>query len=175
MSGAPASLAAAALAALLGAGAALTQIGTAPAWAGQPLAAPVLPLAAIAGWGSVRGPGEAAAAAIAAAASLGAASEERAGWFLLAMLPAVALVAPASALRPRARPLIAPAAAALGAVGYQGLLHLSGGAAEALAGGGGALLRGAFWSACAALPLAAACQAFRWAAGPRPAVRGLFG
>ena len=173
MRGRPAALAGASLAALLGAFAALAQIGTAPAWAGQPLAAPVLPLAVVAGWASVRGPGEAAAAAIAAALALGAASEERAGWFLLAMLPAAALAAPASALPPRARPLLAPAAAALGAVAWQVLLHLPDGAAEALAGGG-ALLRGAFWSACAALLLAAACQAFRWATWPRPAVRGLF-
>ena len=158
------------LAALLGVGAALLQLGAAPALFEQQLAAPVLPLALIAGWGAVRGLAEVAPAAILAAIVLGVASEERAGWFLLAMLPTAALVVPALTLPPSRRLLLAPAAAAAGVLAYQGLLQLSSGVASAPLTEGEALLGGALWSAAAAFVLAALC----WALRARPSAGGLF-
>ena len=121
----------ASVATLLGVGAALLQLGATPVWIDQPLAAPVLPIIVIAGWGAARGLGEAVLAAALAAIVLGVASEERAGWFLLAMLPTAALVVPALTLPPSRRLLLAPAAAALGVLAYQGLLQLSSGVASA--------------------------------------------
>ncbi len=157
------------LATLLGAGAALLQLGAAPSLFADPLAAPILPLAVLAGWGAARGLAEAAPAAVIAALVLGVASEERAGWFLLAMLPTAALVTPALALRPSRRLLLAPAAAALGVIAYQGLLHLSSGDLALLARGE-PLLSAALWSAALALVLAA----ISWALRPRPSSSGLF-
>ena len=158
------------LATLLGAGAALLQLGAAPSLFDEPLAAPILPLAVIAGWGAARGLAEAVPAAVVAALMLGVASEARAGWFLLAMLPTAALVAPGLSLPPSRRLLLAPAAAALGTIAYQGLLHLSSGSLAALLAESEPLLRGALWSAAPALVLAA----IGWALRPRPSSPGLF-
>ena len=58
------------IAAALGAGAALVQLGAAPALFGEPRAAPVLPLALIAGWGAARGLPEATPAAVLAALNI---------------------------------------------------------------------------------------------------------
>ena len=54
----------------------------------DPLAAPVLPVALIAGWAVMRDVRETWPALILPAVVLGVTSEERVGWFLLSMLPA---------------------------------------------------------------------------------------
>ncbi len=155
---------------LLGAWAALLQLGATPIWIEQPLAAPVLPLIVIAGWGAARGLGEAVPAAVVAAVVLGVASEERAGWFLLAMLPTAALLLPAAALRSWERLLLAPLAAALGVVAFQALLRFSSGLSALTAEQQGQLLEGATWSAVAAFALAALLAGAGWALGWQPTV-----
>ena len=132
----------------------------------------------MAGWSAARGLGEAAPALLGAAVVLGAASEERAGWFLLAMLPAAALIAGAGAARPGpsgpALPsawglLLAPAAAGLGAALYQGLLQLAAGQLGVLGGDREAVLAAAAWTAV----LAGVVALLAWPLRPRPAP-GLF-
>ncbi|MCA9857533.1 MAG: hypothetical protein KC458_09675, partial [Dehalococcoidia bacterium] len=54
----------------------------------DPLAAPVIPVVLVAAWGAVRRPDETWPAILLPAVVLGVASEERVGWFLLALLPA---------------------------------------------------------------------------------------
>ncbi len=157
------------LAAALGAGAALVQLGAAPALFGEQRAAPVLPLALIAGWGAVRGLPEATPAAVLAALTLGVASEERAGWFLLAMVPTAALLLPAAALPPSRQLLLAPLVAAVGAIAYQGLLFVSAGEATSFFADRALLWSAALWSGAAAAALAALC----WPLRPR-APAGLF-
>ena len=158
----------AAVATLLGAGAALLQLGATPLWLDRPLALPVFPLIVIAGWGAARGLGEAAPGAALAAIVLGVASEERAGWFLLAMLPTAALLLPAAALGRWERLLLAPVAAALGVVAFQALLRFSSGLAALSTAQQSDLFEGAAWSASAALALAAFLAAAGWALGWRP-------
>ncbi len=160
------------LAVALGVGAGLLQVGAAPALFTEPRAAPLLPLAVVAGWSAVRGLGEAAPALLGAAVVLGAASEERAGWFLLAMLPAAALIAGAGAApsAPSVRGLLlAPAAAGLGAALYLGLLNLAAGELDALGRDREAVLAAAAWTAA----LAGALALLAWPLRPRRAA-GLF-
>ena len=157
------------VAALLGTGAALMQLGATPIWIDQPLAAPVLPLVVIAGWGAARGLGEAVAAAVLAAIVLGVASEERSGWFLLAMLPTAALLLPAAALRVWERLLLAPIAAALGVLVFQAMLRFSSGLAALSEQQQNELFEGAAWSAVAAFALAAILASGSWAMRGRPA------
>ena len=166
------------LAVALGVAAGLAQVGAAPALFAEPRTAPLLPVAVVAGWSAARGLGEAAPALLGAAVVLGAASEERAGWFLLAMLPAAALIAGAgtgssassglSAPSPRGL-LLVPAAAGLGAVLYQGLLHLVAGELGALGNDREAVLAAAAWTAA----LAGVLALLAWPLRPRPAP-GLF-
>ena len=163
-------LAFAGAATLLGVGAALLQLGSTPIWIDQPLAAPVLPLVVIAGWGAARGLGEAVAATVLAAIVLGVASEERAGWFLLAMLPTAVLLLPATALRRWERLLLAPVAAALGVVAFQALMRFSSGLGALSAEQQNQLFEGATWTAAAALVVAVVLAAGGWALRWRPAV-----
>ena len=115
---------------------------------------------------------------------LGVASEERAGWFLLAMLPAAALIegaaaaraAPSAAARPSGSALpsawgllLVPAAAGLGAALYQGLLQLAAGELGALGGDREAVLAAAAWTAA----LAGVAALLAWPLRRRPAP-GLF-
>ena len=157
-------------AALLGVGAALMQLGATPIWIEQPLAAPVLPLIVIAGWGAARGLGEAVAAAILAAIVLGVASEERAGWFLLAMIPTAILLLPAAALRRWERLLLAPLAAGLGVLAFQALMRFSSGLGALSAEQQSQLLEGATWTAAAAAALAILLAAGGWALQWSPTV-----
>ena len=60
----------------------LVQLGAAPVLFGDPRAAPLIPLAAIAGWSAARGFGEVAPCLLGAALVLGVASEDQAGWFV---------------------------------------------------------------------------------------------
>ena len=158
------------IATLLTVFAALLQLGIAQNLFQQPLAAPIFPLVIIAGWGAMRGLGEIVPGAALAAIALGVASEERTGWFLFAMLPTVLLILPALALRPSQRMLLAPVAAALGVIAYQGLLYLVNGVAFTAIVESDALLRGTLYSAAASLLLASAC----WALRPQPPDNGLF-
>ena len=170
------------LALALGVAAGLAQVEAAPTLFAEPRAAPLLPLAVVAGWSAARGLGEAAPALLGAAVVLGAASEERAGWFLLAMLPAAALIAGASAGSPASSGassgppatwlrglLLAPAVAGLGAALYQGLLHLVAGELGVLGDDRAAVLAAAAWTAA----LAGVLALLAWPLRPRPA-GGLF-
>jgi hypothetical protein len=113
--------------------AALLQLGAMPALFLDAGAAPLLPVGLIAAWASVRRAEETWLAVLAASLLLGAASTERAGWFLLALLPTPALAVGVVALRPRRRVLAAPLAAGLGALLYLALLALASGRAGGLA------------------------------------------
>ena len=73
---------------LMVAAAALVQAAAGPALFAHPLAAPVLPAAIVVAWAAMRGPEETWAALPLPAVVMGALSDERAGWFLIALLPA---------------------------------------------------------------------------------------
>ncbi|MCK9487473.1 MAG: hypothetical protein M0R73_12370 [Dehalococcoidia bacterium] len=121
------------------------QAAIATALVRDPLAAPVLPVALIAAWAVTRGGTgdhegcpEIWPAILLPAVVLGAASEERMGWFLLALLPAPALAAVGAArIRPRVtgfgrRLGIATGVAALGAMSYAVVLAVAAGLATDL-------------------------------------------
>ena len=149
----------------------LAQLGAGPTLFGEARAAPLLPLAAAAGWSAARGPGAAPPLLLGAALALGAASAERAGWFVIAMLPGAALLAAAEGAPPRRRLALAPTAAGLGAAGYAALLYLAAGRPGLLADGREEALAAALWTAAAA----AACALLAWPLRPRPKQRaGLF-
>ncbi|MDA0271165.1 MAG: hypothetical protein O2798_06510 [Chloroflexi bacterium] len=122
-----------ALLVFLAALAALVQGAAAPMLFVEPVAAPVLPAALIAAWAVMRGPDEAWPALLLPAVILGALSDERAGWFLIAMLPAPALGALIAARARRTgagitrRSLWAAMAAAVAALAYGLVLALAAG------------------------------------------------
>jgi hypothetical protein len=140
----------------------------------DPLAAPVLPVALIAAWAAARRPEEAWPAILLPAVVLGVASEERVGWFLVALLPAPLLAAFAvRRLRPRVNGLwrrvsAACAAAAGGAVAYALVLALAGGLGGTLYDHAGPLLATGVLSAL----LAGVATLGFWPLRPRE--RGLF-
>jgi len=140
----------------------------------DPLAAPVLPVALIAAWAVMRDVRETWPALILPAVVLGVASEERVGWFLLAMLPAPAIAVVATrAIRPRVtgvwrRLLIAAGVAAGAAVLYATLLSVGGGVTDQLGGSASAIVGSAMLSAALAVVAAVAF----WPLRPRE--RGLF-
>ncbi|MGE0227076.1 MAG: hypothetical protein AB7I38_10060 [Dehalococcoidia bacterium] len=115
--------------------ASLVQVGALPALFFDPLAAPLLPVALLAAWGALRGPEELWPAFLVAPLPLALLSEERLGWFLLALLPTAGLL-----LRRRPDPdtlaqfARAPLVAALGALGYLALLWLAAGDVRGLPG-----------------------------------------
>lgn len=140
----------------------------------DPLSAPVLPAALIAGWAVTRNAEETWPAIVLPAILLGAASEERAGWFLLALLPAPMLAAVGvSRIRPRVtgvtrRLVIAASVAALAGLGYVLILSVAGGVTADLGRSAAGLLVAAGGSAVLAV---LAALAF-WPLRPRE--RGLF-
>ncbi len=140
----------------------------------DPLAAPVLPLVVIAAWAVMRDARETWPALILPAVVLGAASEERVGWFLLAMLPGpVIAVVATRMIRPRVtgvsrRLVIAAGMAAGAAVLYATLLSVGGGVTDQLGGSASAIAGSAMLSAALAV---GAALAF-WPLRPRE--RGLF-
>ena len=119
-----------------------------------PAAAPLLPAALLAAWAAVRDSNEAWPAPVAAALVLGAASEERVGWFLLALLPAFVLAAAVRSASGLRRPALAPFAAAGGALAYAALLDAAAGDPGAVTVSAAAYLRAALWTALAAALLA---------------------
>lgn len=105
----------------------LVQLGAGPVLFDDPRAVPLIPLAVLAGWSVARGFGEVVPGLLGAALVLGAASEDRAGWFILAMLPAAALLAAGDLVPPLRRLALAPAAAGVGAGAYTVLLYAASG------------------------------------------------
>jgi hypothetical protein len=147
---------------LLAVGAAILQVGAVPAAFAQPLAAPVLPVALLAGWAAMRRPRETWPAPLGAALVLGAVSEARVGTFLLALLP-VLLLATLVRLRERRgegtafrRLALAAVAGAGGTLGYVLLLSIVSGTAGDLVRALPALVTGMAWTGVLAAVLAAA-------------------
>ena len=124
---------------LAGLVAALFQVALIPAFVSDGWAAPVLPCAVVAAWAASRRPEAATLIALTSALVLGAISVERAGWFLIALLPAVGTAMLLDTLAPAARNLPArivraAASAAAGTLGYLATLALAGGHLGSLAG-----------------------------------------
>jgi len=127
----------------------------------DPLAAPVIPVALVAAWAAMRRPEETWPAILLPAVILGVASEERVGWFLIALLPAP-LVASVAVRRFRLnvtgfwrRVLTAGGAAALGATLYACTLAVVGGIGSELPARSGALMTTAIVSGLMATMVAA--------------------
>jgi hypothetical protein len=118
--------------ALLALAASLLQVGAVPSLFLDPAAAPLLPVAMIAAWGAMRGPDELWAALLVAPLPLAVASEERLGWFLLALIPTAALLLRPAPPDTAQQLLRAPLAAALGGMAYLVVLFLAGGEARAM-------------------------------------------
>lgn len=118
--------------ALLALGAALLQIGAIPAVAFDATAAPLVPIALLAAWGTVRDPAEVWPAFLLVAIAFGVASEQRVGWYLLALLPTAALLLTPARRTSLAILARAPLAAAAGAWVYLALLLVAAGDAEAI-------------------------------------------
>jgi hypothetical protein len=112
--------------------ASLLQVGAVPSLFFDPASAPLLPVAVIAAWGAMRGPDELWAALLVAPLPLAVASEERLGWFLLALIPTAALLLRPAPPDTSQQLLRAPLTAALGAIAYLVVLFLAGGEARAL-------------------------------------------
>ena len=148
----------------------LVQLGAAPVLFGDPRAAPLIPLAVVAGWSAARGFGHVAPVLLGAALVLGVASEDRAGWFVLAMAPAAALLALADAVSPLRRLALAPAAATLGAGAYTALLYAVSGRFELLGVQSETAVDVVLWTGA----LAAACALLAWPLRPRTPRTGLF-
>ena len=127
-------------------GAVLLQLGAVPALFGT-AAAPLLPVALLAAWGSVRPANEVWGALLVTPVALGLASEQRVGWFMLALLPTAALLLaapPADGTRRLGR---ASLAAGAGALCYLVLLTLAGGRPGELAAASGAITRASLGTA----------------------------
>lgn len=144
------------LAAAIGLAAALLQLGAVPAlFAGA--AAPLLPIALLAGWTAVRGGGEVWPVTLIAAVAFGAVSEQQAGWYVVAFIPALALTATITG-SPLRRTSVMLAAAVAGTVAYFAILTAGEGEA-------GLLLRASLtaggWTAVLALLTAVAVLPFR--------------
>jgi hypothetical protein len=157
------------LALAIGLGLGLVQLGAAPPLFGEPQAAPLLPIAVAAGWSAAREAGAAAPVLLGAAIVLGVASEERAGWFVMATLPAGALFAAAGSASPLRRLAFVPAAAGLGAALYLGLLYLAAGQPALFGHAREDVLAASLWTAA----LAGAGALLAWPLRPRPPA-GLF-
>ena len=157
----------AALAAL----AALLQLAAVPWLFVDGAVAPLLPVALISAWAAARDADETWPVLLVVPVTLGVVSQERVGWFMLALLPSAALASctwqrdGASGVRRFAR---APLAAAAGAVFYLSLLTLTAGRPSTLVEMAGAYVFAALWTAAAAALLAGAL----WPLRPRP--QGLF-
>lgn len=155
--------------------AALLQIGPLSLFTLDPLAVPVLPVALIVGWGTVRDPGETWPALLLAPAVMGMVSQERIGVFVLALWPAAALAGIARRIdrdpagNPARRLLAASLAAVGGAASYGALLTLASGQWRQLVGDAGPLVTATLLTALLAIAVALAVWPWR----PRP--RGLFG
>lgn len=151
--------------------AALGQLAlTASGGAGDPRGLPLLPLAVLAAWSAARGPGEAWAGLLPAPLLLGLASDERVGWFLLALLPTPLLAAALRGSHSAWRSIVVSAAAAApGLALYTLLLFVVAGDLPRLVEEPAYLAGGVLWTCLLAALLAAVLLLFR------PHQRGLFG
>lgn len=163
---------------LLAVAVAIVQVGAVPSAFAQPLAAPVLPIALLAGWSAARRPRETWPVPIATAVVLGAMSEARVGTFLLALLPALLLAALARARERRGeatalrRLALATLAGAGGTACYVLLLNagaqglwLPGGSGTSVLTALSALAGGCAWTGLLAAALAAVLWPFRTDSG----------
>lgn len=148
----------------------LVQLGAGPVLFGDPRAAPLIPLAVLAGWSAARGFGEVAPGLLAAAIVLGVASEDHAGWFVVAMLPAAVLLAAADIVTPLRRLVLAPAAATLGAGAWTVLLYAVSGRFDLLSFHGDLAVGLILWTGA----LTAVCALLAWPFRPRTPRTGLF-
>jgi len=148
---------------------ALLQLGAVPALFLGGIAAPLLPVALIAAWATARGEREAWAALLIASMVLGVASQERVGWFLLALLPTAALSIFAVRSTAARRIASAPIVAAGGALLYLAVLALASGRLAALGEQLTAGIAAAAWTAL----VAALFALVLWPLQPRTS-RGLF-
>jgi len=134
--------------------ASLVQVAVVPAVLPGAAAVPLLPLAILAAWGSVRSASEVCIALVAVAIVLGVSSQERVGWYLLACAPLAAALLLAPEREAWSRRLVrAPIAAGLGACAYAALLLVAAGRVRALPGetfaiGGAALMTAAIAALC---------------------------
>lgn len=147
--------------------AALVQVGVLPSLFAQPVAAPLLPIALVAAWGLTRSPSETAPSVVLAAVILGVTSEDRVGWYLLALIPTAALLV-AARLAANTGLARVPMVAAAGTVLYLGTLLLASGTVRALPAMATAMLTSALLTALLAVVLAIVLGPLR----PRPV--GLF-
>ena len=129
--------------------AALVQLGVVPAFFLDAAAVPLLPVALIAAWSAVRDPDETWPVLLVAPAALGVASQDRVGAFLLALLPAAALVAVAGRLRGVRRLAAAPVAGGVGGALYLAVLTAAAGEGGAIFSDAGSYLVAALWTALA--------------------------
>jgi len=157
----------AAAAAVLALATAFLQLGAIPAlFPGG--AAPLLPIALITAWAAARDPDGTWPVLLIVPVILGVASQERVGWFMLALLPTAALALAAGRGGRIQRIAFAPATAVVGALLYLMLLTLAAGRGSSLVPAAGSHLATALWTAAAAALLAVALRALR------PRAHGLF-
>lgn len=154
------------LAAIVAVTLAATQLalGSAP---DRPEALPLLPVALVVAWAVVRHPAEAALALLPVAWVIGVASDQPAGWLLIALIPTLLFGATGRALGRTHAIIAAVLAGAASALGYLGILDLF--AAASLPVDLPNALATAAWTGAAALLAALALLPFR------PRERGLFG
>jgi hypothetical protein len=153
--------------ALLAAGASLIQVGAMPALFLDPAAAPLLPVALLAGWGVMRSPDEVWPGLLIVPLPLGLISEERLGWFILALLPTAALLLrkpPPEGIQTLGR---VPLVAALGAAGYLVVLWVAAGEVHALTNPVAVVAAPAVMTALLATVLAALLWPVRTRRAPR--------
>ncbi len=154
--------------------AAIVQVSAVPAAFSQPIAAPVLPIALLAGWAAVRQPREVWPVPLAAGIVLGAMSDVRVGMFILALLPALVILTLVRARERRGEGHIlryvafAAASAAAGGISYVVLLSVVSGTTRALPAATPALVSGVLSTGV----LAALLAACLWPLRPRSG--GLF-
>ena len=150
---------------------AIVQVGAVPAAFAQPLAAPVLPIALLAGWSAIRRPREAWPVPVAAAIVLGAVSEARVGVFVLALLPALVIVTlvrlrerrgEGTALR---RLALAAVAGGVGALCYVAFLSAADRNVVALTHAVPSLFIGMLWTGLLAMIVGAALWRVRTSSG----------
>ncbi|MSP22710.1 MAG: hypothetical protein EXR66_06800 [Dehalococcoidia bacterium] len=152
--------------------ASLAQLGLVASVSGSvdACALPLLPLAALAAWAAVRGPVEAWAGLLPAPLLLGLTSDERVGWFIIALAPtpliAVALRGPHNAARTIG---VAACTAAAGLAIYAALLEGVAGSGRDLLEAPSALGRALLLTCLLAALVSVVLLPFR------PRERGLFG
>lgn len=146
--------------ATMGMAAALLQLGAVPTlFPGA--AAPLLPVALIAAWAAVHEADETWPLLLVIPVTLGVASQERVGWFVIALLPTVALALAASRASGVRRLALAPMAAAAGAMLYLALLTVAAGHAATLPSAATPQLAAALWTAAAAAAMVVVLRPLR--------------